>query len=135
MWRASMAKIQEKFTIDFTDGPQRHQQIGDYGTSSDTIWFKITKFPGHPAYSMACAVHEIWEKFRNDQLGITDESVDAFDLANQEDKDPGMLIDAPYHGPHCEGDILERMCIQMAGEDWTEYCLAVDNLFKPGDKA
>ena len=116
--------------IDFSPLPQRYQQIGDYGETPECVWFKITTFPGKPAYAMACLLHEMVERFRNQQLGITDAEVDAFDEANQDDDDPGMLPDAPYHRTHCEADAIERMFILLAGEDWAEYTAAVDALFK-----
>jgi len=115
--------------IDFSPTPQRNQQIGDYGTTPECVWFKITTFPDKPAYAMACLLHELVEKFLNDQRGITDESVDAFDEANQEDDDPGMLPAAPYHKTHLAADAIERMFILLAGEDWAEYDAAVMELF------
>lgn len=120
--------------IHFTSGPQRHQQVGDYGENPEKVWFQITDFPGKPAYAMAILIHELWERFRNTQLGITDEAVDAFDLAHQDHDDPGMLPEAPYHKTHLEGDCLERMCIMMAGEDWAEYEAAIAELFKEPSK-
>lgn len=121
--------MSKRIVVEFTDGHQRNKQIGDYGETEKEIWFKITQFPQHPAYSFACLIHELWEKFRNNQLGITDEMVDLFDEANQDADDPGMLLAAPYHKIHCESDVLERMCIQMSGEDWAEYELAIKKLF------
>lgn len=108
----------------------RNQQVGDYGEDEKGIWFKIANDLGNDTRSMAVLIHEMWEKFRNDQLGIADADVDAFDETHQDDDDPGLLIDAPYHATHMESDALERMCIIMAGDDWTLYDQAISDLFE-----
>jgi hypothetical protein len=106
----------------------RNASVGDYGEDEHGVWFKIANDLGTDARTVACMIHELWEKFRNDQLGISDKSVDDFDEAHMDDDDPGSLLDAPYHKTHMESDALERMCIIMAGDDWTEYDNAVNNL-------
>ena len=109
---------------------QRYNTIGDYGENHDATWFKITRFDKNPEYSIACLIHEIHEFFRNKQEGISVESVDDFDLANEHLDEPGESIDAPYHKTHMEADILERAVLKFMGGDWIEYEAAINNLFE-----
>jgi hypothetical protein len=103
-------------------------QVGDYWETPDSIEFRITTMD-NPAYSMAVLIHELHEKFRNDQLGIQDADVDQFDLDHQELDDPGLSPDAPYHKTHMESDAIERLFIILSGNDWIDYEQAIDNLF------
>ena len=103
-------------------------QVGDYWETETEIHFRITLFPDKPAYSMAVLLHELHEKYRNNQLGIKDEDVDRFDLDNPELEDPGMSPEAPYHRTHCEADAIERVFIALCGEDWALYDKMVNEI-------
>jgi hypothetical protein len=92
----------------------------DYRTLGDTIYLKITDM-GNDNYTKALMFHGLWEKLRNDDLGISDDSVDAFDIANPELDEPGDSLEAPYHRPHVEAGLFERLVIQITGEDYTVY--------------
>jgi len=120
----------KRIIIDFI--PQAEQripgQVGDYFDTPDATVFQITDM-SNPAHSMAILVHELHEKFRNDQLGISDESVDEFDITHPELDDPGLSPDAPYHKTHMEADALERLFIILTGCDWNDYEAAIDSLF------
>lgn len=106
------------------------EQVGDYWETDTSIEFRITRLE-NPSYSMAIALHELVEKFRNDQLGIKDSDVDAFDSgpgANLDD--PGLSPDAPYHKTHMEADAVERVFIILTGNDWVEYEDALNKLLE-----
>ncbi len=100
-------------------------QVGDYWETDTSIEFRITKFD-NPAYSYAILLHELHEKFRNNQLGIKDEDVDAFDSAHPELDDPGLSKEAPYHKTHMEADCIERQYIVSSGNDWVDYEAAIE---------
>jgi hypothetical protein len=112
--------------------PQEEQriagQIGDYWETSTSIEFRITRLD-NPAHSMAVLLHELHEKFRNDQLGVPDADVDEFDITHPELDDPGLSSAAPYHKAHMEADALERLFIILTGNEWNEYENAVNALF------
>ena len=109
---------------------QRFNDVGDYWETDTSIEFRITKLP-NPAHSFAILLHELVEKFRNNQLGILDTDVDAFDSGPGADlDDPGLSPDAPYHKTHMESDALERLFIILSGNDWIEYEAVLDDLFK-----
>lgn len=111
----------KRVVIDFIpQSEQRYNTVGDYGETETEVWFKITLL-SKPIYSVCVLMHEIWEFFRNKDLGIPVEAVDEFDLENFDLDDPGLSPDAPYHKTHMEADAIERACIVMAGEDWVEY--------------
>jgi hypothetical protein len=109
---------------------QAYNTPGDYGETPENIWFKVSIFPGKPAYSIAILLHELSEFFRNKQEGISIESVDTFDREHPELDDPGLSTEAPYHRPHMESDTLERLFILFSGEDWVEYEAACVHLYK-----
>lgn len=121
----------KRIVIEFV--PQHKQripgQVGDYGETEHNIWFRITAFPEKPMYSVAILLHEIHEFYRCKQDGVNVEDIDAFDLAHPELDDPGFSPDAPYNRQHREADVLERACLAMAGESWTEYETAIKKLF------
>jgi thiol-disulfide isomerase/thioredoxin len=123
-----------KIVVDFI--PQEKQriegQVGDYFIDDNVLFFKITEF-SNPAYSYAILLHELHEKFRNDQLGIKDMDVDQFDIDHPELDDPGLSLSAPYHKTHMESDAIERLFIILTGNDWINYSHAVDSLFE-GEK-
>lgn len=107
------------------------EQVGDYWETDTSIEFRITKMP-NTAHSQAIALHELVEKWRNDQLGIKDADVDAFDSGPGADlDDPGLSPEAPYHRTHMEADTIERLYIIFSGNDWIEYEKALDELFEP----
>ena len=108
------------------------EQVGDYFETETSIEFRITKL-SNPAHSFAILLHELHEKFRNDQLGILDADVDAFDSGPGADlDDPGLSLTAPYHKAHMEADALERLFIILSGNDWIEYENALADLFRRG---
>lgn len=115
--------------VQFVD--QKYQripgQVGDYWETKTSIEFRITKLPNQ-AHSMAILLHELHEKFRNDQLGIPDALVDEFDITHPELDDPGLSPEAPYHKTHMEADALERLFIVLSGNDWVEYETAIEEV-------
>lgn len=119
--------MRKKINIEFI--PQALQripgQVGDYWETETTVEFRITRL-ADPAYSMAILIHELHEKFRNDQLGIPDAAVDEFDITHPELDDPGLSPEAPYHKTHMEADALERLFIVLSGADWCAYESAID---------
>jgi hypothetical protein len=120
----------KRIEIDFVEQEaQNYPTLGDYGETEYHTWFKITKFPDKPAYSIAVLIHEICEFYRNQQEGISIAAVDAFDLGHLELDEPGLSLDAPYHATHMEADALERLFILFSGEDWVEYEAACEKMF------
>jgi hypothetical protein len=68
------------------------------------------------------------------EKGITQEQVDAFDLAYEktrpegDDSEPGDHIDAPYRDQHCFATAAERMFIAACGIAWEDYAKAIEAL-------
>jgi hypothetical protein len=124
-----MAFTFKRIVIDFVpQTEQRYATVGDYGEKDDVIWFKITRLSG--LRSIYALIHEIWEKFRKDRDGVSDEAVDAFDMSHPELDDPGLSREALYHKQHMESDVLERACCVMAGDDWVDYEAEINRLFE-----
>ena len=116
-----MALTFKEINIRFIEhNKQRYDTLGDYWETPTSIEFRISILPKY-CYSFFVLLHELWEKFRNDVLGITDKSVDKFDIDHPELDDPGLSLEAPYHKTHMEADAIERIAVVMAGEDWIKY--------------
>ena len=118
----------ENVRVDFIpQGEQRYDTVGDYTGHA----FRISQLP-KTNYSWAIMLHELVEKRLCHQAGITDEMIDAWDLAHPELDDPGLHPDCPYHTQHMKADSIERMFIILAGEDWIAYEEAISSLFLEG---
>ena len=73
-------------------------------------------------------IHELCEAFLCHQAGIKFEDIDAFDLAHEDENDPGSNIEAPYHSQHMLAAEAERFIAQILNVDWEEYENAVSKL-------
>jgi len=123
--------LPKRIIIEFIDQKdQRYDTVGDYGETEDGVWFKITKFEENPMRSIYVLMHEMWEFFRNKQLGISVEDVDDFDLSHPELDDPGLSPNSPYHKTHMESDAIERLCCVLAQDDWVDYESEIESIFK-----
>jgi hypothetical protein len=80
------------------------------------------------------AVHELIETLLCMSKGITQESVDAFDLAFERDRPKGDVSEpgddpmAPYYNEHQFASIIERLLARELGMDWNDYCERLENL-------
>lgn len=106
---------------------QRYDTLGDYFTEGGVIQFRVSSM-GNADYEFLIWVHEAVEKQLARKLGITEQMIDAFDLANEDVEEPGELEDCPYRECHLIAEGIERVVAQKLGVDWDTYgraCSAV----------
>jgi hypothetical protein len=79
-------------------------------------------------HSFRVAVHELLEAWRCYRKGIKLEDIEAFDAAHEEEDDPGMLPDAPYHKEHMQSNLIEDIMLLQDGYTPEDY----DDPAEPG---
>jgi hypothetical protein len=52
--------------------------------------------------------------------------IDEYDAKCPPDLDPGNQLDCPYYQEHQEGNLVERLCVLLAGKKWHEYDRQID---------
>lgn len=78
-------------------------------------------------YEVALAFHEAFEACLCKQNGVSQKSVDDFDMAydlahpDQPDLNAGDELDAPYRREHNYATIVDRLFIGACGLDWKAY--------------
>lgn len=118
-------------------GDQKYPTVGDWRTDSDgTLQIKVSDM-GNDDYALLVALHELIEVTLCKKRGITEKSVDAFDIKFEKEREaglhgeteePGDAPDAPYKREHFFATNIERMMAQELGVDWNEYDKAVNSL-------
>src|SRR5271168_124496 len=79
----------------------RYRTVGDWFYSADPTFLVIQiADTGNWKYNFLVGVHELVEVLLCTNDGVTAKQVDRFDLAHQDDEDPGTHPKAPYHKQH-----------------------------------
>ncbi len=115
---------------------QRYDTVGDYWEDETGNWHFAVSNMGNLEYEIAVFIHELVEKVLCKQAGITDEVVDAFDMAFDGDGDgePGDELDCPYHYPHLCATNVEKLAIIAFKKEWKTYDECVMNLGQNDEK-
>lgn len=105
---------------------QRYDTIGDYWIDeNDTIQFRVTKM--NDRYEWLVLMHELIEQFLTEQRGITNESIDEFDIEYEKNRtkksllEPGDDPNAPYYSEHQFATAIERLLCTELGISWLVY--------------
>jgi hypothetical protein len=125
----------------------RYSTVGDWlFDEHDGLWVAVSRM-SDARYEWLVAVHEVIEALLCRHAGITQEAVDAFDMAwvpqqpagqdaHQEGSpeaseaitEPGDDPRAPYHAQHLAATELEMRLAHLLGVDWSVYCREVESL-------
>jgi hypothetical protein len=106
---------------------QRYSTIGDWRFIGPdlliTVSQEILNKEDGVAKAMLIGIHELVEAFLCWSFGISQESVDAFDMAMIPSSvpEPGDLPGAPYHDQHVVAEMIERMLASYLMVNWEEY--------------
>ncbi len=119
------------------DTQQRYNTVGDYYINEEgKRIFRISDM-GNWKYELLIAVHELVESALCKDRGISDASIDAFDMAYEENRDsadihsePGNDPNAPYYHEHQFATKIERLLAEELQVDWDTYCEACAALTK-----
>jgi hypothetical protein len=99
---------------------QRYNTLGDYWTEGGVIQFRLASF-GDADYEFLVFVHECIEKQLARKMGITEQMIDAWDLAHEDVEEPGAMEGCPYREAHLRAEAIERVVAQDLGVDWAQY--------------
>lgn len=115
---------------------QRYETLGDYWTEGGCIQFRISSL-GNSDYEFLIALHEMVEKQLARKMGISEQTIDAWDLAHEDAEEPGELEGCPYREAHMIAEGIERAVAAKLGVDWKHYeatCRAIiANTLGPAD--
>jgi len=110
---------------------QRYPTVGDYFKVGNVDHIRISKMKDE-RYQFLVAVHEYIEMNLCKFQGITNESIDKFDIAfesrRKDASEPGFEPDAPYVRQHTIATSVEMMLCNELGISWKEYSEYVDAL-------
>jgi len=117
-----------KITIEtIPHGEQRYPTVGDWQLKDGEIKILVSRL-GNWRYEAAIAVHELVEVLLCMDKGISEATVDEYDMRWRGDGELGDEPDAPYRDAHCFATATERMLIAALGVSWAEYDAAVEAL-------
>ena len=116
-----------------THAEQRYPTCGDWIFDGDTLTVRISD-TGHRDSNILVAIHEIVEAFLCEAHGVTQEEVDSFDMAYEQNRtgesleEPGDCVSAPYHAEHKAADIVERIVALNMPTDWIDHNARIGDL-------
>lgn len=121
---------------------QRYDTVGDYFTIQEddqhaVRHFRISDMQNND-YEFLVMIHELIENHFVQKAGISDASIDEFDIRFEQDRakgkifppdmEPGNCIDAPYHLQHLLATRIERWLADALEINWDAYDQAVNSL-------
>jgi hypothetical protein len=115
----------------------RYPTVGDWMIGGDGAIIINVSATGNPDYDFLVGVHELIEAYLCLRRGISQESVDSFDMniekAHQKALtfsayEPGDHPDAPYRREHCTATGVERILAAELNVNWHEYETALNSL-------
>ena len=98
----------------------RYNTLGDYYTEGGVIQFRVASF-GNADFEFLVFLHEAVEKQLARRMGVTEQMIDAWDLAHEDVEEPGAMDGCPYQEAHLRAEAIERVVAQDLGVDWAEY--------------
>jgi len=108
---------------------QRYDTVGDFFADSATMKIYVSSM-GIREYEVLVAVHELVEAELCRKMGITEQMVDAWDLAHEDEDEPGALPDCPYREAHLRAEAIERVLANDLAVDWEHYDRTVKAVVK-----
>jgi len=108
---------------------QRYNTCGDWRFSPQDELFVFISDCGNWQSELLVAVHEIVEAFLCKATGVSEAEVDKWDMANLNEKDPGILKGCPYRNQHISAEFVERLVARLLNTDWKEHEERLDKLY------
>jgi len=103
---------------------QRYDTCGDWW--KEAAWVKIrVSSMGNPDYEFLVAIHELVERQLCVKMGISEQTVDAWDTAHEDEEEPGAMEKCPYREAHLRAEAIERVLANDLGVDWEHYSKTV----------
>ncbi len=116
---------------------QRYPTVGDwYRDEEGTLHIKVSEMSDN-RHNFLVALHELIEVTLCEHRGITEESVSAFDIQyekereegkHSDDEEPGFADNAPYRKEHTTAMSVEMLMAAELDVNWSKYDEEVMNL-------
>ena len=112
--------------IDHED--QWYDTVGDWRFDSDYNHLTVTVSRTTEESIILVAIHEIIEAILCRLNGVSEEVVDAFDMANIDHPDPGSIPGCPYYREHMFATMIERAMAAEMQVNWEDHEMNLENL-------
>ena len=102
---------------------QRYETCGDYFTRNGVDIIAVSELPDRRE-TLLVAIHELIEMALCQIAGISNASIDRFDMSpeySDYEGEPGDLPAAPYYRQHQIATGIERLLAAEMGVDWLTY--------------
>lgn len=110
---------------------QPYATCGNWVLTGEGICVDVSQMHNND-YHFLVMIHELVEAYLCWKRGITQDAVDAFDIAFEanrtDDSEPGHDPSAPYHHEHVFAEYIERLVAQELGVNWGVYDRIVSDL-------
>jgi hypothetical protein len=106
---------------------QRYDTVGDWQWQGDGLVVTVSDLGDH-RFNLLVAAHEATEALLSRRDGVTEQEVDAWDLAHPDAEEPGEVDGCPYFNQHAEASRVERVLADVMRVDWAEYEQAFERL-------
>ena len=113
---------------------QRYPTVGDWTWEPNgDLVIKVSDL-GDWRYTMLVALHELVEVLKCKHDGVSQKSVDDFDIVyeknrqNGDDSEPGDSVGAPYMKQHCLATGIERIMASELDVSWKVYEEVINGL-------
>lgn len=107
-----------KIDIQFIqESEHRYPTYGDYFEKDGVMNFRVTD-TGNFDKDFAVLMHELTEWYLCKKKGISNTSIDEFDINFENNNgvgEPGDCIDSPYRRQHAIADLIERIILVELG--------------------
>ena len=122
-----------RIVIDFIPHEHhRYDTLGDWyyveQPDGTQLQIMVTHTPGKPLYEQAIAVHELVEALLCNADGVSQATVDGWDMATSAGEEPGEEPGCPYRDQHATATTIEKIFLRESGEAWWEYENYLDSL-------
>ena len=107
------------------DDQMRYSTAGDWYHDGDTLSIDVVE-QNDPRHSLLIAIHELVEALLCAHNGVTQETVDHWDMILCADSDePADVPHCPYAREHQTAEVIERIMAQALGVDWIDYTRSI----------
>jgi len=103
---------------------QRYDTCGDWFQEGARMMIRVSSM-GIREYEFLVAIHELVEAELCRKMGISEQTVDAWDLAHEDEEEPGAMEKCPYREAHMRAEAIERVLANDLCVDWEHYSKTV----------
>jgi hypothetical protein len=106
---------------------QRYDTVGDYFRLNGATHFRVSEMQNW-RFEFLILLHEMVEWALCQDAGISNRTVDTFDMNFAGEGEPGDDKKCPYYEQHQAAIIAEKLVAKMLRIDWEEYDKVVEAL-------